>query len=357
MYHQTNFNRLRIGVSALSLSVGLAACGSSTPEPLSARDAVGRVAFTFRVAGDTLRAIGRAVTRGDSARVILVRPTTRDNETARLCGYLVSRSPIPLRLPSPSATDSEAPRLLVSFTESPDVIGVRYVVAGQASRYVFEGITRDGRQRVTMQVPVRTPEGIRVPKDAPAAAIESALRPRPTGLDSLFSSLRIAFGRPTGANATPIPSAMPDSAAAIDDAVPLAHELPLTALSRIDACPASSFALLTAARIDQRVRVPLVQGDTLTVRAFPVDGVVDLSFDEDAASATREPAPVPPTPEMSGSRVNAPPRRGPAALATFVARATGNATIRIRLNVTPRVQAGEQFVLLSTHVKSATPPR
>jgi hypothetical protein len=252
-----------------------------------------------------------------------VRPAEPSVAHDRLCGVLVSGSTWPVSLPWAWPVDSTAPRLAQRSLNLPAVQGVRFVIPGAQAKYVFEGVTTNGRRRVSLHWPVTTRPGVAVPIGAPDSLVEAALVPAPAALDSLLAGL---------ANATPASGALPTRAveAAVDNnrAVPVVRPIPVYRADLSSACPRATLSMRAVARADLTVKMPVGPGEALIADATVTDGTVRLQFDE---AGTRY--------EPSG-RESVPHAEIAAAESTVV-------TLRVRVQVVPKVQANQQVVTLA----------
>lgn len=181
-----------------------------------------------------------------------------DRDAARLCGYLATRPESPMRFPWPAAADTATPALLLGYLDGPEVRGVRVVVPGNPARYVFRGLTTDGRQRITLERPIpelNAPDAIARAEASPPAALAA--------LDS--AALSIAVPSPT--LSSPMPGAWPDSTEEPDRAVPDLHRLPESRVVLDTACPIATLGTQALPRVDRIFRVEVPAGRTLFVRA------------------------------------------------------------------------------------------
>jgi len=203
-----------------------------------------------------------------------------------------------------------------------DVQGVRFVVPGTAARYVFEGITRDGGQRVSMQWPVIADPAQPIPVGAPDSLVEAALQPSVFVLDSVLMALRFAPPPDTAWPVAPVVRPLADVRAVTDVRVFPVHPARLTM-----ACHDVTLALPMLARADHTVKIAADAGDVITADAGVATGTVRISFDE-----------APPAPE--------PTAREGVTHAALEATTTGEVTLRVRLQVLPRYQLSRQIVLV-----------
>ncbi|MCE2902141.1 MAG: hypothetical protein ACK5XT_18050 [Gemmatimonas sp.] len=275
--------------------------------------------------GVALRSEGaeqRGYAAADSAPRIIVRAADGQDDDARLCSVVASRTRVPVALAWGFPVDSALPRLATRVLVEGDVQGVRFVLPGAESRYVFEGLTRDGVWRVSVRWPVTSDSAQAVPVGAPDSLIERALTPSPLVLDSLVAALRLTEERTVTAT-RPRAAMVPRAARA----VPVLSDLPVHEVSPTAACPEATVALSALARVDQMVRIPVRAGDVISADAIVENGTVRLAFDEAL-----------PRPE-SRERQSEPH-------AAIAATVDGRVTLRIRVQVLPRAQAERQTVLL-----------
>lgn len=317
------------------LAVPLLACGGAREAQedtalSTSVDAVATVPVALRLAQASLPLalvrdsadIVRGVVAGDSSTRLLVRPNPRDDAGSRLCGVIATGTREPAALPWGWPVDSNAPRLAQRIIREGDVQGVRFVVPGTAARYVFEGITRDGSQRVSMQWPVIADPARPIPVGATDSVVESALQPSVFTLDSLVLALRFDTPPDTAWPAAPVARPLADARAVTDVRVFPVHPARLTM-----ACHDVTLALPMLARADHTVKIPLHAGDVITADAGVATGTVRISFDE-----------APPTAE--------PTAREGVTHAAIEATTTGEVTLRVRLQVLPRYQLSRQIVLV-----------
>ena len=272
---------------------------------------------------------------GDSAARWRVQPRVDDVATQRLCGFVATGSVMPARLPEGWPVDSTLPRLLVRAVEGADLVGLRYVTPGAQARYWFEGVARSGAWRVSLQWPVTSDPTRPIRATATDAEFEAALSPSLQALDALA----VALAWPDAPGWSPGPFLAETEAE--QGAVILARDYPDQTLALSPACPQASVLLPVLARVDQRLRIPVRQGDLVEARGTVLDGAVRLSFDE-----------APPAPGAD------PGERGllrtPVPEAALVAPADGRVTLRVRLLVVPRAQQSAQPVVVTVAVR---PPR
>jgi len=264
----------------------------------------------------------RGVVVGDSTTRLLIRPNSRDDATSRLCGVIATGTREPVSLAWGWSVDSNAPRLAQRMILDGDVQGVRFVVPGTAARYVFEGITRDGAQRVSMQWPVIADPAHPIPVGAPDSLVEAALQPSVFALDSVLMALRFDTPPDTAWPVAPVERPLADARAVTDVRVFPVHPARLTM-----ACHDVTLALPMLARADHTVKIAADAGDVITADAGVATGTVRISFDE-----------APPAPE--------PTAREGVTHAALEATTTGEVTLRVRLQVLPRYQLSRQIVLV-----------
>lgn len=267
----------------------------------------------------------------DSTPRLLVRPNPRDEATARLCAVIATDTREPAELAWGWPLDSTAPRLVQRTIRAGDVEGVRFVVPGASARYVFEGLTRDGTYRVSVQWPVEADPARPIPVGAADSVVEASLRPSVLALDSVVTALRFVTPPEVAWPAAPTERPMADARAVADVRVIPVHPARLSV-----ACHDVTLALPMLARADHTVKIPVDSGDVITANAGVATGTVRLSFDE-----------APAAPE--------PPAREGVTQAAIEATATGEVTLRVRLQVLPRYQLSRQNVLVRlqrTHPRS-----
>lgn len=275
---------------------------------------------------------GRWEARADSDSTVRILVTTRrdDRMTARLCGHLVTRSVAASAIPFGLPIDTTMPPLAIRLVNGDSVSGLRYLVPGAQGYYLFEGVSRDGSRRISVRWPVTSDPTRPIPAGAADSLIEAAVTPNPYMLDSAMQAMRPGRGaidRELGA----LPPA--DSARAM--AMPLVRDYPDQPVLLSDACPQATILLPVLARIDQKLRVSVRAGDRVHARALQGEGTVQLSFDEAPPAATR-PAVREAIPEAS-----------------FTSQRDGRVTLRVRVQVVPRVQPAEQSLVISVGRTSA----
>lgn len=274
------------------------------------------------------RGIARGRVEGDSTVRLLVQPNPRTERVARLCGVLATGTKLPTDLDWSVPVDSATPRLAQRLLTAGDVHGVRVVVPGRSARYLFTGITRDGSQIVKMQWPVEADPTRPVPVGAPDSVVEAALRPSVFALDSLVASLVFVTPPDTVWPSLPAESVLASASAVVDERMLPVHIAKLT-----PACSDVTLALPMYARADHTVKIPVHAGDVITAHAGVGTGNVQIAFDE--AADAQEPA--------SATR------------ATMEAGRAGEVTLRVRLQVLPKVQLARQTVLV--RIQRTRPPR
>lgn len=252
-----------------------------------------------------------------------VRPAEPSAANDRLCGVLASGSTWPVSLPWGWPVDSTAPRLAQRRLSMSAVQGVRFVMPGGQAKYVFEGVTTDGRRRVSLHWPVTTRPGVAVPIGSPDSLVEAALVPSPAVLDSLLA--RLSYVTPTiGTLPTNAVAAAVDN----DRAVPDVRPIPVYRAELTAACPRATLAMRAVARADLTVKMPMGPGEAVIADATVTDGTVRLGFDE---AGTRY--------EQAG--------REPVPHAEIAAAESTVVTLRVRVQVVPKVQANQQVVHLA----------
>jgi hypothetical protein len=313
-------------------AIALVACSSDTGDTDSltavSLDATApSLGLVLDATPDTANGTQRGRVPGDSALRVLVQRRVYDDAEARLCGVVgisgpgmtmgVMRVPLPSILPY----DAAAPRLAARIIGEGDVQGVRFVVPGTDARYVFEGLTRDGTRLVSVRWPVVTDPARRIPVGASDSLIEASLRPLPATLDSLVRALRI--------DAAEMSAVLPpgDTIVRRGHAVPMLGELPVHELRVPTVCTEVTVSVPAVARVDQMLKISVRAGETVYADASVTDGQVRLSFDE-----------APPLPESTERRSY--PH------AAVVAAHDGRVTLRVRVQVVPRVQAAQQVVFV-----------
>ncbi|QJR35709.1 hypothetical protein [Gemmatimonas groenlandica] len=267
---------------------------------------------------------------GDSAVRVLVTPRRDDRMTARLCGHVVTRSVAASAIPFGLPIDTTMPPLAIRLVEGDRVTGLRYLVPGAQGYYLFEGVSQEGSRRISVRWPVTSDPTRPIPAGAADSLIEAAVTPNPYMLDSAMRSMRLGVS-PINRDLSALPAA--DSARAM--AMPLVRDFPDQPLLLSDACPQATVLLPMLARIDQKLRVPVQRGDAVRARALQGEGTVQLSFDEASPAAT------PPT------------VREAIPDASFTSPDSGRVTLRVRVQVVPRVQKAEQSIVLSVGRTSA----
>lgn len=250
--------------------------------------------------------------------------------TARLCGHVVTRSVAAVAIPFGLSIDTTMPPLAIRLVEGDRVIGLRYLVPGAQGHYVFEGVSRDGSRRISARWPVTSDPTRPIPAGAADSVIEAAITPNPYMLDSAMQAIR-----PGTSAITRELSALPPADSARGMAMPLVRDFPDQPLLLSEACPQVTIVLPVLARVDQKLRVPVEAGDRVRARALQGEGTVQLSFDE------APPAAVPPAIREAIPEVS------------FTSPGSGRATVRVRVQVVPRVQKAEQSIVLSVGRTSA----
>ena len=317
---------LRFAV-ALAYGAVVLGCRDSAPAaarvevPLSAAPEVPPVLALTVVATE---ARWEARVAGDTAIRLLVTPRGDDRMTARLCGHLVTRSIAAVAIPFGLPIDTTMPPLAVRLIDGEGVSGIRYLVPGAQGYYRFEGVSRDGSRRFSVRWPITSNPARPIPAGAADSLIEAAVTPNPYMLDSAMRSMRLGTGT-MQRDLSALPSA--DSAQAV--AMPLVRDFPDQPFLLSDACPQATILLPVLARVDQKLRVPVRPGDRISARALQGEGTVQLSFDE-APPASTPPAARDAVPEAS-----------------FIASDSGRVTLRVRVQVVPRVQPSEQSLVIS----------
>ena len=244
--------------------------------------------------------------------------------TARLCGHLVTRSIAAAAIPFGLPIDTTMPPLAIRLVDGDSVSGMRYLVPGAQGYYRFEGVSRDGSRRISVRWPITSNPARPIPVGAADSLIEAAVTPNPYMLDSAMRSIRLG----TSAIQTDLSALLPaDSARAV--AMPLVRDFPDQPFLLSEACPQATILLPVLARVDQKLRVPVRPGDRISARALQGEGTVQLSFDE-APPASTSPAARQAIPEAS-----------------FIASDSGRVTVRVRVQVVPRVQQAEQSLVIS----------
>ena len=261
---------------------------------------------------------------GDSAIRLLVTSRRDDRMTARLCGHLVTRSVAASAIPFVLPIDTTMPPLAIRLVDGDSLSGLRYLVPGAQGYYRFEGVSRDGSRRVSVRWPVTSDPAHPIPAGAADSLIEAAVTPNPYMLDSAIRSMR-----PGSSVIDRASGALPPVDSARVSATPLDRDFPDQPFLLSDACPQATILLPVLARVDQKLRVPVSPGDRVRARALQGEGTVQLSFDEAPPSAT-PPALREAIPDVS-----------------FTSHGSGRATLRVRVQVVPRVQKAEQSIVLT----------
>jgi hypothetical protein len=282
---------------------------------------LGSAPFALTLSRD-VAGVTRGVVAGDTTTRLLVRTNVRDDASARLCGVLATNAVEPVGLPWGWPVDSNAPRLAQRTIREGDVHGVRFVVPGVAASYVFEGMTRDGSQLVSFRWPVEADPVRPIPVGAPDSVVEAALKPSAFALDSVVSALRFDTPPDTAWPSSPAERPLADARAVRDVRLFPVHPARLTM-----ACPDVTLVLPMLARADHTVKIPVDSGDVITGNAGVATGTVRISFDE-----------APPVPD--------PTTREGVTRAAIEASATGEVTLRVRLQVLPKYQLSRQNVLV-----------
>ena len=268
---------------------------------------------------------------GDSAIRLLVTSRRDDRMTARLCGHLVTRSVAASAIPFVLPIDTTMPPLAIRLVDGDSLSGLRYLVPGAQGYYRFEGVSRDGSRRVSVRWPVTSDPAHPIPAGAADSLIEAAVTPNPYMLDSAIRSMR-----PGSSVIDRASGALPPVDSARVSATPLDRDFPDQPFLLSDACPQATILLPVLARVDQKLRIPVSTGDRVSARALQPEGTVQLSFDE------APPAPTPPGLRQAISEV------------AITAPADGRVTLRVRVQVVPRVQQAEQRLVISV---ARTPAR
>jgi hypothetical protein len=273
------------GLTLATLLVLAVACGDRRSTPAGAIVADASPLGALR--GDPTDSL-RAFIGDDAQRTVHLRRVARDDrDRARLCGYLVSEPSAALRVPTPPGVDTGAPRIALAYLQGAGARGMRYLVAGFRSEYVYSGLTRDGVHRIDVRMPVRVVSS----PEARGASEAPVTEPSLEVLDAFARSVRPRL---------PVDSApvargtLPDSTAEPDLAVPDIRDLPDAPLRLDAACPAATVGTLGLARIERIFRVRVPAGHTLSTRARASVGGVVLAVDYPAVpdSARRNVRPV-----------------------------------------------------------------
>lgn len=185
-------------------------------------------------------------------------PLADDRDAARLCGYLASQPETPMRFPWPPAHDTSGSPVLLAYVAGPYVRGMRVVLPGAPSRYLFRGVDSRGGQRLTFERDV--------PDLATPAALAMAEARVPASLRAL-DSLAANTLPPRGDTTAKLPAVWPDTLIEADRAVPDLHRLPESRIVLDDACPIATIGTQAVPRIDRILRVDVPAGRTLHVRA------------------------------------------------------------------------------------------
>ena len=267
---------------------------------------------------------------GDSTVRLLITPRGHDRMTAWLCGHLVTRSVVASAVPFGLPIDTTMPPLAIRLIDGDSVSGLRYLVPGVPGYYVFEGVSRDGSRRISVRWPVTSDPSRPIPAGAADSLIEAAITPDPYLLDSSMQAIRPGSGA-----ADQERGALPPADSARAMAMPLVRDFPDQPFLLSDACPQATIVLPVLARIDQKLRVAVRAGDRVSARALRGEGTVQLSFDE---------APPATTPRAAREAIPE---------ASFTSRTDGRVTLRVRVQVVPRMQQTEQNVVISVGRTSA----
>lgn len=271
---------------------------------------------------DATDSVGQLV--GDSAMRLRVWSTSSvaDSSMSRVCGALATgRVPKALADAQVLPIDSGAPSLGVRALRTSDIAGVRWIVPGAQAQYAFEGVTDDGRRRVSFRWPVRADSTARIPVGAADSVIEAAISPSPDTLDAFMRRVAVSYsGTPPSA-----PRDLPKPRQA--DAVPLLSDLPFHVVTLPLACPTTTLRLNVLARTEQRIRIPVRAGDQIDAFASTEYGAVQVYFEEAGPS----------TPATGFANVPE---------ARVVATVDGTVTLRLTLQVVSKQQRADQDVLL-----------
>ncbi len=271
---------------------------------------------------DPIDSVGQLV--GDSAVRLRLWPSSSvsDSAMSRACGSIATgRVPIALADARVLPIDTSAPALGIRRLKTQDVSGVRWIVPGAHAQYAFEGVTDDGRQRVSFRWPVRADLSARIPVGAADSVIEAVLSPSPDTLDALMR--RVAMSQ--SETPTPAPKNLPKPRQA--DAVPLVSDLPFHVVTLPLACPTTTLRINVLARAEQRIRIPVRAGDQIDAFASTEYGAVQVNFEEAG-----------PTAPATGF-ANVPEAR-------VIATVDGTVTLRLTLQVVSKQQRADQDVLL-----------
>jgi hypothetical protein len=300
------------------------------PAGISLTGRVRQGAVEWRAARGLTDSVGLVV--GDSAVRLRLWPASSASTGSQqqLCGAMATGQ-VPrvrldtLTLPADTAAPLLGVRRLTVDASGRDPVGVRWIVPGAQAQYHFEGVTRDGHQRVSFRWPVHADSTVRIPVGAPDSVIEAALAPRPDTLDALMRRA-VATSASTSANA-PIAPPMDEQPPRQSDAVPLVSDLPFYVVTLPLACPVATFRIPMIARVEQRVRIPVKAGDEVEAFATVEYGAVQVAFEEAGLSAP------------AAGFANVPRAR-------VVAAADGTLTLRLGLQVISKKQRADQEVLL-----------
>lgn len=326
------FHPLQFAV-ALACGVSFTGCRESAPAAAPAaaqRSSAPEMPSTLALSVVATDARWEARVAGDSALRVLVTPRGDDHMTARLCGHVVTRSVAASAIPFGMPIDTTMPPLAIRLVEGDSVTGLRYLVPGAQGYYLFEGVSRDGSRRISARWPVTSDPTRPIPAGTADSLIEAAVTPNPYMLDSAMRRMRPGSG-PVSRDLSALPPA--DSARAM--AMPLVRDFPDQPFLLSDACPQATILLPVLARIDQKLRVPVHRGDRVRARALQGEGTVQLSFDEAPPAST------------------APAAREAIPEASITSADSGRVTLRVRVQVVPRVQQAEQSIVLSVGRTSA----
>jgi hypothetical protein len=209
-----------------------------------------------------------------SRRLSFVAVAPGDADRARLCGYVVAEPTSAMRVPVPAGMDTSAPRILLDYLRGPASRGLRYIMPGYRSYYVYAGLTADGRYRVNYRQPVQ----LTLPASGPPSSPDSLaalISPSLDQLDAFVHSARLRDAEP----APPMRGVFPDSALEPEVAVPDIRDLPDSPLTLDGACPSATLGTLGLARVERIFRVRIPAGHTLSARARAAIGGLVLSAD------------------------------------------------------------------------------
>lgn len=200
---------------------------------------------------------------------VAVTPMADDRDAARLCGFLALQPQTPMRLPMPAGEDTTVRPLQLAYIDGPSMRGLRVTLPTATPRYVFRGVSRNGRQRAAFVRSLRT-----------ATTSDALVQPG----DSLIAELRqldsiAVHWTPTDTATGQLAGALPDTSVELDRAVPDIRELPDSPLALDVACPSATVGSQLFARVERIFRVQVPAGTWLLARARGAQSGVVMAFD------------------------------------------------------------------------------